>query len=221
MNKVKERRFTKGEEIFNAVTHIVGAGFAILGTVLLIIYAALSGSAIAVVSSAIYGASLIILYTMSSIYHFLRFNRAKKVFRILDRCSIFFLIAGTYTPFCFISLKNHAIGTVIFILVWAIAILGIVLNSVNMHNKAVVVFSQISYIAMGWCVVIGIIPLLEVITKTMFLWLLAGGIMYTIGVVFFALSRKVKYFHSIWHFFVIAGSVLQYVSVFMVVTSLR
>ncbi len=215
-----KRNFTKGEEIFSAVTHIVGGGFSILGTAVLIVLAVFTGNIIAIVASAIYGSSLIILYSMSSIYHFLRFNRAKKVFRILDHCSIYFLIAGTYTPFCLISLHSFTIGVILFILVWAIAVLGIVLNSINMRHKAVIIFSQISYLAMGWCVVLGIKPLIESISLSCFAWLLAGGLMYTIGVIFFALSRKIKYFHSVWHFFVMAGSALQYVSVFMVVRNL-
>lgn len=216
----QKRQLTKGEEIFNAVTHIVGAAFAIIGTIILLIFAIKSGQMVAIASSIIYGLSMIVLYTISSIYHFLRFNRAKKVFRILDHCSIYLLIAGTYTPLCLIALKDYALGWVLLGIVWGIAVLGITLNAINMHHKGVKIFSQISYIAMGWCVVIGIPTIIKVLSVPMLIWLVTGGVAYTLGVVFFALSRKVKYFHGIWHFFVLAGTMLQYICVLMVLLEL-
>ena len=218
--KKKERRFTKGEEIFNGVTHIVGAGFAILATLAILVVSGISGDVVAILSAVIYGFSLIVLYVMSSVYHMLRFNRAKKVFRVLDHCSIFLLIAGTYTPFCLITLRGNVIGIVLFCIVWAIAILGIVLNAIDLKNKAIVIFSQISYVVLGWCVVIGFKPIMDAMSFWSLLWLIAGGVAYTVGIVFFALGRRVKYFHPIWHFFVMFGSAFQYISVFIIMLNL-
>lgn len=155
---------------------------------------------------------MIITYTMSAIYHFLRPNKAKKVFRIFDHCSIYLLIAGTYTPLCLITLTNApAWGYTLFAIVWALSILGIVLNAVNMYKWKVL--SMILYIALGWCIILAIYPLLQNIQLAGFWWLLAGGLCYTVGAVFYGFGKKVKYIHSIWHLFVLFGSILQFVSI--------
>lgn len=215
--KVLQREFkgfSKGEEIFNAVSHIAGGAFAIAMTVVGIIAAAVYGNSWAVTAMAIYGASMILVYTSSSIYHFLRRNRAKKLFRVFDHCMIFLLIAGTYTPFCLIALRTQGCwGWIIFGILWALTVAGITANAINMHNKTVKKLSMFAYLAMGWCGVIAIVPMLRVVSLWGLLWTLFGGIAYTIGAVFYGLGRKAKYIHSIWHLFVFAGTALQFVAI--------
>lgn len=205
------REFTRGEERFNAITHIAGGAIGIAFLVIGIVFAALYKDAYAVVSMSVYGASMIILYSMSSIYHFLRPGRAKRLFRILDHCTIFALIAGTYTPFCLIALRQSAAwGWSLFGALWFLAAVGITFNAIDMNNKIVKVMSMAAYLVMGWCAVIVIVPLLKVLPLPGFLWILAGGIAYTVGAVFYACGRRAKYIHSVWHLLVVAGSVLQF-----------
>lgn len=216
MNKKKEQPlYTKGEEIFNMVSHIVGGALAIAAITLCVIMAAIHHNAWGVVSGAIYGGSMLILYTMSSLYHGLRPNKAKKVFRIIDHCSIFLLIAGTYTPFMLSGLRPFKpfIAWTIFGIIWAAAILGIVLNSVNM--KKFKNFSMICYIAMGWCVALVSKPMIDYFEFGCLLFLLLGGISYTLGAVLYGVSKKfnIKYMHSVFHLFVLAGSILHFFSI--------
>lgn len=209
MSTVK-KRYTLGEEIFNSVTHGVGSLLSIAGTVVLIVFSAINSDAFAVVSSAVYGASLIILYTMSTLYHSITNEKAKKFFRIMDHNTIFFLIAGTYTPYTLAVLRSP-LGWVLFGVVWGAAAIGIVLNSIDLEK-----FSKISvvcYIAMGWVIIIAVKPLMNSMPFISFALLVAGGVFYTIGVIFYAI-KKVKYFHSVWHIFTVIGSALHYFSVF-------
>ena len=208
--------YTKGEEIFNAVSHIVGGAFGIVALVVGVIFACLYSDAYAIVSMAIYGSSMILLYTMSAIYHFLRRNKAKKLFRIFDHCTIFLLIAGTYTPFCLVTLRG-AWGWSIFGVVWALAILGIVFNAINMHKPLIKTLSMICYLCMGWCVVVAIKPLLENLDKAGFIWLLIGGLMYTLGAIFYLAGSKKKYIHSVWHLFCLLGTFFQFMSILLYV----
>lgn len=203
--------FTKGEEIFNAVTHIVGGGFGIIFLVVGVIFAHLYTDIVGIISMYIYGICMIITYTMSAIYHFLRKNRAKKVFRIFDHCSIFLLIAGTYTPYCLVTLGNSAWGYSIFAIVWGLSILGITLNAINMYKWKGL--SMVLYLALGWCIIVAIVPLFQNLSANGFWWLLGGGISYSIGAIFFGFGRKVRYIHSIWHLFVLLGTILQFVSI--------
>ena len=204
--------FTNGEEIFNAVTHIVGASFGIIFLVIGVVFAHLHSDWLGVFAMYVYGFCMIITYTMSAIYHFLRPNKAKKVFRIFDHCSIFLLISGSYTPFCLIALRGEpAWGYGIFAFVWALSILGIVLNAVNMYKWKN--FSMVLYLLLGWCIVIAFAPLSRNLEFSGILWLLFGGIAYTVGAIFFAFGYKVKYIHSVWHLFVLLGSCLQFVSI--------
>jgi len=206
--------FAKGEEIFNAVSHIAGGAFAIVMTTIGIVMAAIYNDAWAITAMAIYGASMIMVYTSSSIYHFLRRNRAKKLFRVLDHCMIFLLIAGTYTPFCLIALRNEAYwGWVIFGILWGLTVAGVTANAINMHHKTVKKLSMFAYLAMGWCGVVAIVPLLRVISLWGLLWTLFGGIAYTVGAVFYGFGARKKYIHSVWHLFVFAGSALQYIGI--------
>jgi len=214
-NKVLKKEFkgfTKGEEIFNAVSHIVGGAFAIAVTVIGIIAAVVYNDSWAVVAMAIYGSSMILVYTSSSIYHFLRRNRAKKVFRILDHCMIFLLIAGTYTPFCLVALRGGW-GWGIFGALWGLTALGMTFKAINMHDKRVKILSMIAFLTMGWCGVIAVVPLLEAVALPGILWTLAGGIAYTVGAIFYGFGKRVKYIHSVWHLFVLAGSVMQFVAI--------
>ena len=219
--KLKDRvlpTYTKGEEIFNMVSHIVGGAFGIVATVLCIVFAAVHGNGYGVVSGAIYGTTMILLYTMSSIYHGLKSTgTAKKVFQVIDHCSIFLLIAGSYTPFALCTFReyNTALGWVIFGIIWAFAVLGIVLNSIDL--KKYKVFSMICYLAMGWCIIIkaSLLPQLLGITGTVLLVL--GGIAYTVGAIFYGLGKKRKYRHSIFHLFILLGSILQFFTILLYV----
>lgn len=205
-------KYTKGEEIFNAVTHIVGGGFGIIFLILGVIFAHIHCNAVGIFAMYVYGICMIITYTMSAIYHFLRPNRAKKVFRIFDHCAIYLLIAGSYTPLCLITLANApAWGYSIFGIVWGLSILGIVLNAINMYRWKVI--SMILYLALGWCIIIAFVPLMQYMELAGFWWLLAGGIAYTVGAIFYGFGKKVKYIHSVFHLFVLFGSILQFVSI--------
>lgn len=206
--------YTRGEEIFSAVTHIVGGGFGILVLILCLVFGIPRLEPLGIASVVIYGISIILLYTMSTLYHFLANKNAKRVFRIFDHCTIFVLIAGTYTPICGVLLKNQSLGIILMIILWALAILGIIFNAINMHAKIIKVMSMILYISMGWCAVFAIAPLMKVWTLEGFLWMLSGGIAYTIGVIFYAFGKKARYIHSVWHIFVFLGTFLQFISVF-------
>lgn len=206
-----KRKYTLGEEIFNSVSHGVGALLSIAGTVVLIVISAIRGNIWNVVSSSIYGASLIILYSMSTLYHSFTNEKAKAFFRIMDHDTIFFLIAGTYTPItlCYLS---QPIGYILFGIVWTAAIVGIVLNSINLEKFKIP--SIICYVAMGWVIIFAIKPLLQSFNKLSLIYLLVGGACYTLGIIFYAI-KKIKYFHSIWHLFTIAGSVFHYFSILL------
>ncbi len=197
---------TLGEEIANAISHGVGSLLAIAACVIVIVRAAFNSTAIGVVSASIYGASLILLYTFSSLYHSLTNVRAKSVFRVFDHCSIFFLILGTYTPICLTMIKG-AMGWTLFGINTFCTVVGIVFNSINLKKFAKP--SVVLYVLMGWSVIISIKRVIEVINMSGFILLLAGGLLYTIGIVFYKL-KKIKYMHFVWHLFVLGGSVLHY-----------
>ncbi len=207
----EKKKYTLGEEISNSVSHGIGAGLSVAGTVVLIVVSAVNSNAWGVVSSCIYGASLIILYTMSTLYHSITNKKAKSFFRVMDHNTIFLLIAGTYTPITLYFL-NGAIGWVLFAVVWAAAIIGIVMNSVNLEKARIP--SVFCYVAMGWVIVIAIRPLMASMPNISLYLLVAGGVFYTLGIVFYAV-KKVKYFHFVWHIFTVAGSVLHYFAVLL------
>ena len=219
--KLKDRilpKYTKGEEIFNMTSHIVGAVLGIVATVLCVVFAAINGNVYGVVSGAIYGVTMIILYTMSSIYHGLSPKRySKKVFQVLDHCSIFLLIAGSYTPFALCTIREYdtASGWIIFGVIWAVAILGIVLNSIDI--KKFKIFSMICYLLMGWCIVFKIALLPKLLGTAGFVLLLLGGIAYTVGAVLYGIGKKHKYMHSIFHLFILLGSLLQFFCILLFV----
>lgn len=219
--KLKDRvlpTYTKGEEIFNMTSHIVGGAFGIIALVLCVIFSVIHRNAYAVVSSIIYGISMILLYTMSSIYHGLKPNgKAKKVFQILDHCSIFLLIAGSYTPFCLVTFReyNPILGWTIFGIIWGMAILGIILNAVDI--KKYKIFSMLAYLGMGWCVVFTANLLPKLLGMTGLILLLLGGIAYTIGAILYGLGKKKKYIHSVFHLFILLGSILQFFTILLYV----
>ena len=210
--------YSKGEEIMNMVSHIVGGALGIVATVLCVIFAAIHKNVYGVVSGAIFGATLIILYTMSSIYHGLKPERmSKKVFQVIDHCSIFLLIAGSYTPFCLCTLREYstAWGWSIFGIIWGAAILGITLNAIDL--KKYKTFSMICYLAMGWCIIVKIKWVIEGLGWTGFTLLVAGGVIYTIGAVLYGLGKKKKYMHSIFHLCIFAGSLLHFLCILLYV----
>lgn len=204
-----KRKYTLGEEIFNSVTHGVGALLSVAGCVVLIVLCAINKGALEVVSASVYGASLIILYTMSTLYHAITNKTAKKVFQILDHNTIFLLIGGTYTPMTLCCLGG-ALGWTIFGIVWGAAAIGIVFSSINLNKFRKI--STICYIIMGWGIIFAIKPLYESIPKFSLIMLIAGGILYSLGVIFYT-KKDYKYMHSIWHIFVVGGSVLHYFSI--------
>ncbi len=208
--------YGKGEELFNAISHIVGGGLGVIFSIVAFIVASYNPSPEKYAAVTIYSVSIITLYTMSALYHFLRRGTAKRVFRIFDHCTIFLLIAGCYTPFCLITFWNTLYGRIIFFAEWALAVLGVTFNAVGMNWKAVKVLSQISYVAMGWMIIFVLPKLASAVSLSCVLWLLAGGIAYTVGILFFALGKKIKFTHSVWHLFVILGSALQFVSILLI-----
>lgn len=217
MKEVKQRKlinnfYTLGEEIFSSITHGIGALLGIAALVLAVVFAAIYGDAMGVVSAAIYGSTMIIMYTMSTLYHALTHKTAKKIFRIFDHCSIFLLIAGTYTPYTLVTLRG-AIGWVLFGLVWASAILGIIFNSINMEKYKK--FTMASYIVTGWVIIFAIKPLINNMKTGGIILLLAGGVLYTLGVIFYKI--KIPYAHPIWHLFVLSGSVCHFFSILLYV----
>lgn len=206
--------YTRGEEIFNMVSHIVGGAFGVAALTLCVVFSAIYNDVWAVVSSAIYGTSLIMLYTMSSVYHGLKSEMAKKVMQVLDHCTIYFLIAGTYTPIALTAMREHSPvwGWTIFGLVWGCAAVGIVFAAID--HKKYSKFSMACYIGMGWCIVVAAKVAFESIPFAGLMWLLAGGIAYTIGAVIYVIGKKKRYMHSVFHIFVLLGTVLQFVCIF-------
>ena len=207
MSQTKKTRIqTLGEEIANATSHGVGTLLAIAACVIVIVRAAFRSTAIGVVSASIYGASLVLLYAFSSLYHSLTNKKAKYVFRVFDHCSIFFLILGTYTPICLTMIKG-GMGWTLFGINTFCTVLGIVFNSINLNRFAKP--SLVLYILMGWSVVISMKRVLEVIPRSGMVFLSIGGLCYTIGIIFYKL-KSVKYMHFIWHLFVLGGSIMHY-----------
>ena len=215
-HRIQLFNYRRGEEIFNWISHLTGSVIAIAGLVLGVIFAAVYSDTFGVVSMAIYGASMVLLYLNSTIYHALPQNNSKRVYRVLDHCTIFFLIAGTYTPYCLVALRNSgAWGWTIFGIVWGMSILGTVLTAVNMQKFKV--FSMICYIAIGWIIIIAFKPLAAALPTAGLVLLITGGVIYTVGAVLFGLGKKIPYMHSVWHLFCIAGTVTQYLSVLLYV----
>ncbi len=200
------RTETPAEHIANAITHGVGFGLSIACLVLLVVFASLRRGAWEVVSCSVYGATLVILYLASALYHSIHRPRVRRVLNIIDHAAIYLLIAGTYTPYLLVPLRGP-LGWSLFGIVWAIALAGIVFQALFIHRFKML--STLSYVAMGWMVVATIVPLLNALPLMAVVWLAIGGLCYTLGVVFYAWKR-LKFAHAIWHFFVLAGSLCHF-----------
>ena len=215
--KLADRRlpnYSKGEELMNMITHIVGGALGVAVLTLCVIRAALHGNVWGVVTSAIYGASMIALYTMSSVYHGMRPGMAKKVLQVLDHCTIYFLIAGTYTPIVLTAVRPvyPELGWGLFIFEWALAALATTLTAIDL--KKYNVFSMICYIGMGWAVIPFAGKIIDTMSFNGFLFLLLGGISFTIGAVLYGIGSKKRWMHSVFHIFVVIGTLLQFFAVY-------
>lgn len=197
-----------GERI-NSISHLIGTALALAGFVILVVLASLKGDPWRIVSFSIYGASLVLLYAFSTLYHSIR-GKAKYFFQKLDHAAIYLLIAGTYTPFTLVSLRGPW-GWSVFGVIWCLAILGLVQDVLLKKRNQVLSVSL--YVLMGWLVVVAIRPLMQAIPLNGLLWLISGGVFYTVGVLFYALDRRMNYGHVIFHFFVLAGSICHFVTI--------
>lgn len=195
-----------GEEIANAISHGIGALLAIAGTVIAIVYACLHGDARSIVSASLYGFGLIVLYMASTLYHSITNLKAKRVFRVLDHCSIYILIFCSYVPIS-LSLMRGTSGWVLFGINAAITVIGLTLTAINMQKFHKI--AMVLYVLMGWSIIFLGFPTLAALPKPAIGLLVSGGLCYTVGIIFF-LMKKPKYMHSVWHMFVLAGSVLHY-----------
>lgn len=216
--KLKDRPlpdYTRGEETFNMVSHIAGGVFAVAALALCILKSALARDVWGIVSGAIYGFCMFLLYCMSSVYHGLRPSLGKKVLQVLDHCAIYFMIAGTYTPIALCALRplNPMLGWCIFGAEWAFTALAVTLTAIDL--KQYNAFSMICYILMGW----GILPFYataaQAMTQTGFLLLLSGGLLYTVGAILYGVGAKKRYFHCAFHVFVLLGSILHFLSIYL------
>lgn len=196
-------------EKFNAITHLIAAALALPGAIVLIVLAAIDGDAWKVVSVSIYGLTLVLLYTFSTLYHSVR-GRAKIVLRKLDHQSIYLLIAGSYTPFCLVSLRGPW-GWSLFGVVWGLAVVGGLQEFWPIGKERIL--SVVLYVVMGWVALVAIVPLLGVLGAAGFAWVAAGGVFYTVGIVFYALDTRLPWAHGVWHLFVLAGSATHYFAI--------
>ncbi len=210
VSRLNIKFYTLGEEIANAITHGIGAGLGVWGLVMMILKASDPWQT---VSACIYGGSLILLFTMSCLYHALANDKGKRVMRVFDHTSIFLLIAGTYTPYTLVTIRG-GMGWTLFGIVWAAAIVGIVLNAVSIERFKTV--SMVCYIAAGWCVVIAIVPMIRNLSLGGMLLLLVGGLLYTGGILFYR-KKSVRWFHTIWHVFVVLAALLHFLSIYLYV----
>ena len=199
-------RYSKGEEITNAILHGIGAGLAIAALVILIVFASSRGDGRYVVSYTIYGSTLVMLYMASTLYHSFPSGKTKDLFEIFDHSAIYLLIAGSYTPLALAALKG-TLGWTMFGIVWGLSVIGIIFKV--FWVKKFVILSTILYIAMGWLIIIAIKPLMNVLNTTSLVFLVAGGVLYTAGTVFYV-WRGMKYHHAIWHLFVLGGSICHF-----------
>ncbi len=204
------KRYSVLEEILNSITHGIGTCFSVFGLVLLLVRTAAYHNAWKIVSCCIYGSSLILLFLMSTLYHALTKESAKELFRVFDHATIFILIAGTYTPVVLVSLRG-VYGWVLFGLVWAASILGVVFTCIDLEKYKT--YSMICYIATGWAIIGAIKPLLSALDLNGFLLLLSGGISYMIGLIFYSL-KNYKYMHTIWHLMILLGAYLHFVCIY-------
>ena len=211
--------YTHGEELFNMISHIVGGGVGVLICAACVVKAFLTGGAYEIVAAFLYGLSMVTLYTMSSLYHGLRAGTAKRVFQVLDHCTIFLLIAGTYTPVSLCSLRelSPALGWSVFGIVWGLSILGLTLNAIDLKRYSKL--SLILYLLLGWCVILTGKQAVTAMGIPCLVYMLAGGVSYTVGAVFYAVGKNrpkpIPYMHAVFHIFVVIGSILHFLGVFL------
>lgn len=221
MNMTKEPRqkvrslpsYTHGEEMANSCSHAFGIAFGIFALILCIAAAIESGVAFGVPTAAVYGIALIAVYATSSVYHALPRNAGKRVMRVVDHCMIYFLIAGTYTPIlvCSIMPQSPVVGWALLLVVWGCAAVAVTFTAIDLKKYSVL--SMVCYICMGWCILPVANVAVEALTLRGFLWVLAGGIAYTIGAVLYGIGKRHRYMHSVFHVFVVLGSILQFVGI--------
>lgn len=212
--KIQIPKYTLSEELMNAITHGIGGLLSIAALVLCVVVSTIHKDAYAIVSSAIYGAMSIILYTMSTLYHSLKVNNAKRVFRIIDHCSIYLLIAGTYTPYCLVAMPK-ALGWTVFGIIWTCATLGITLKAINLNKFSKLTMSL--YFIMGWLVIFTLKDLIQVLDIKAIILMFTAGLLYTLGSIFYVVGEKIKYMHSIFHVFVLLASICFFFSIFLYV----
>lgn len=211
MKKVTIPKYTLGEELINSISHGIGVLLGITALVLTVIFSAKNHNPIGIASSCIYGTTMIIMYLVSCLYHALSPRlKAKKVFRVLDHCDIYLFIAGCYTPYC-LSLIGGKTGWIIFAIIWTSAIIGVLLNAINLEKFQIP--STIMYLVMGWMIIFSYHSISSLLPKAGLILLISGGIAYTIGALLYAIGAKKRYFHSVFHFFVLLGSILQFLSI--------
>ena len=203
-------------ERFNAYSHFAGIVLSVFFSGWIFRTVSLNPTPAKLVSAAVYSISMILLYTMSGIYHELKAGRMKQLFRVLDHSTIFLLIAGCYTPFCAVCLWDYPIGRIILAVEWTAAVVGIILNLRDMSSRFVKIFSQVSYVVMGWMVLFAMRLLIAMLPLSCIVWLAAGGICYTVGIIFYALGKKNAVMHCVWHVFVLLGSIFQFISISMI-----
>ncbi|MDR0300447.1 MAG: hemolysin III family protein [Streptococcaceae bacterium] len=202
-------------EVFNATSHGIAVGLAVLGLILLILKGQASGSLLEMISLIIYGSMLVLLFLFSTLAHSLYFSRARKVFQVFDHSGIFLLIAGTYTPYCLVSLHNW-LGIILFSVIWICAILGIIFTAIFLpRTEKVPKFSTILYVIMGWMIMFAILPLYHLLSAKGFWLLVGGGVVYTIGALIYRF--KFPFAHLVWHFFVLAAAILMWFSIYFFV----
>jgi len=202
----------KGER-FSGYSHLLGSILAVAGLVMLVVAASRDGDPWKIVSVAIYGSTLVLLFSFSTLYHSLK-GRAKSIFRKFDHVSIYVLIAGTYTPFTLVTLRNTW-GWTLFGMVWGLAILGTILDI--LHREGSRALQMVIYLVMGWLVIIAMPQLIDALPAAGIAWLVAGGLFYTVGIIFYAIDERMRHAHGIWHLFVLAGSISHYIAVFFYV----
>ncbi len=205
--------YTRGEELFNMISHIIGGAFGVAALVLCVVVSALHGDAYGVVGSAIYGGSMVLLYTVSSVYHGLNPNMGKRVMQVIDHCTIYLLIAGTYTPILLTAIRRESAVTawVLFGVEWGLAALAATLTAIDLKKYSK--FSMLCYIGMGWGIVFAAKTVIRAVPTEGIMFLLLGGVSYTVGAVLYGIGKKHRYMHSIFHIFVVMGSILQFFSI--------
>lgn len=209
-----DRRQTFGEELANSISHGIGLVIAMAAFPFLIVRSAQEGNTASLVGVIVFGVSLLMLFLASTVYHALPEGRAKGIFKVLDHCAIFLVIAGTYTPFT-LGVLSGSWGWSLFGVVWGLAVLGIL--SKTFFSARGGVLSTVLYLAMGWLIVIALRPLIQALPLPAIAWLVAGGLAYTVGVAFYALDHRIRYGHFGWHLFVVAGSASHFIAIFFYV----